>query len=180
MSHLPTRHLILATFALAVCLLAPTAQAEVPSVDAYGGEALVLGTPHHRGAGGTTQRSGGGSGSQGSSETGASSGNGHSPGSSGGGGSSSTGSGGSGSTGGGASTHTGGGGANNNGTQPSNGSGSGSGGSSKGGSGNATPVSSTASAFSGGDILLILLGLLCIAGVGVVLRVARKPAGEEL
>jgi hypothetical protein len=46
--------------------------------------------------------------------------------------------------------------------------------------GEATPVSSSTSAFSGGDILLILVGLLCIAGVGVVLRVARKPAGDGL
>jgi hypothetical protein len=43
-------------------------------------------------------------------------------------------------------------------------------------------VSSTStSAFSTGDILLILAGLLCVVGVGVVLRVAaRKPGGGGL
>jgi hypothetical protein len=172
-SHLPVRCLILATCALAVLLVAPAARAEVPSVDAYGGEALVLGTPHHHG-GGTNQRSGGGGHSEGSSESSASSGNSRS---SGGGGSSSTGSGGSGSSeGGGATTHPGSGG--NNGTQPIKASGSAGGGAaSKGGSQPITPVSST-SAFSAGDILLIFAGLLCIVGVGVVLRVARKPVGD--
>jgi hypothetical protein len=42
-------------------------------------------------------------------------------------------------------------------------------------------VSSTSTtAFSGGDILLILAGLLCMVGVGVVLRLARKPVGDGL
>jgi hypothetical protein len=45
----PTAILAAALIALPVALCAPAAQAETPSLDAYGGEALVLGRPHrHR------------------------------------------------------------------------------------------------------------------------------------
>lgn len=200
-----TRASTLLACLLALGVLASGAQAEVPSVDAYGGEALVLGHPHkhHGGGNGGSQRTrtGESSHAQGGSSAlrrsaGESSGEASTP---------------SGETGGseGGSTHSGTSSHGGNLTSPpshghgqtgagingkanghvdksasgkSNGGSIASGTAAKGGgqalvnSKSVAMTGASESAFSAGDLLLILLGVACIAGIGVALRVARRTA----
>ncbi len=186
----------LALLALTAAVSAPAAQAEIPSVDAYGGEALVLGRPHHGGGtgGGNGGEAAGRStpgaahgGATGASATGGGSGKGI-----GGAGNGTTGGTSNGTTGhGGAATATGPsrvGGSNGSGSSATSGKKTGAGGSgaSPGRTGGA-PTSvvdpypngsagKTANALGGGEIALILLGLTAIAAIGWTLHGARQGA----
>lgn len=200
-----TRTSILLASVLLLGIAAPLAHAEIPSVDAYGGEALVLGKPHHHSRGAPD----GGAGT--SRSSGSRAGSFHGPNRSGNeanGAVGATPSGRSGGSGGSGGTATGG----TSGTSGSHapqaprphgslatgstsgqgqaGGGTDGGASRTGASGSGTragqdlayayPTATTrpsgASALSTGNVLLILAGLLCVVGVGVVLRRARRIA----
>lgn len=162
---------ILAALATAACSLAPAASAEVPSVDAYGGEALVLGSSHRHGHGGG---SGTGAGRRGA--TGGSTGQGSGSATSSSGSSS------------GSSSHVSGSGGAQAGGRRSATSGGATGQASAGGS-EATTGSSgsrpasfadhqaaSSSAFGTTDILLLIAGVVCLAALALVLRTVRKPS----
>jgi hypothetical protein len=166
----------LATIAFSAATAPPFAGAEVPSLDAYGGQALVLGAPHHR-------HPGGGSGSASSGDS-ASKGihardfaaRGALPGSPSGGRSSAEASREATAQGGGA--HSGGS-ANGQGDANS---------SADGGRGEpAGPAqapytgrqAAQVSAFSTTDVVLLIVGLACLMLLGLALRSARSRTGER-
>jgi hypothetical protein len=171
---------ILATAALTCPVVADRAHAEVPSVDAYGGQALVLGAPHHRHPGGGSP-----SGSGNRSSGGGRSSGGSSSGSSGGGASGSRGQGASGSS----QKASGPNGASGNRASRESGS-TRTGGASGGRGGTASeaqggseqsvlggkPAAST-SGFGVSDVLLLIAGLICLAALALLLRAARRRTG---
>ncbi|MGH2880668.1 MAG: hypothetical protein ACRDK4_13820 [Solirubrobacteraceae bacterium] len=163
----------LLAFILTVGALASAARAEVPSVDAYGGEALVLGHPHKQvsgGAGNQGRRSRESDGTEGDSSNSPAGAGGSNGGGSNGGGPAG------GSSHGGAGTSSGRGAASGSSSgRPGAGSSAANGGSQA--TGGVQPAATTSEGtFSTGDLLLILFGAACIAGIGVTLRVSRRPA----
>src|SRR5450759_4807797 len=166
---LPSPCKILLAAGVACALAAAPASADVPSLDAYAGQALVLGGPHHPHAGGHSGGRNGPGSSGGGGGSGSAVGSGSSPGS---GASSSPGS----SAG---STHAG------SGTSRSRSgaaspTGTGRSSASETGSPQRSPAVArlTASSvpLSGLDVLLLAVGLVCLVSTGVVLRRARRTS----
>jgi hypothetical protein len=188
LASIPSRP-VLAALLLASALAAAPAHAEAPSVDAYAGQALVLGAAHHRHpGGGSGGRSGVPSGSSRGRAGGGGAAGGRSGAASGSGQNQAQGRGGSGTASG--KTASGGSGARGvthptaSGGQPPTGARSGGSRAAEGFSGEAGLSASaarggsqaSAGAFSGTDLLVLIAALICLVGVGTVLRVARRSS----
>lgn len=163
---------------LACALAASPARAEVPSVDAYAGQALVLGKPHRPNSGDRSGAHGGPTASGGSSASGT-----NSTSSSGQNGSRATGRNGSSAGGKAVETTVSGQGAGAGSTQAGAAGGKSNGASGSNGQAIRSPTtlpagisssSESSSTFSGLDVLLLVAGFVCLLSTGVVLRLARR------